>query len=58
MAPVGLVSMLNPGGAIRHFDVKTKGGSVSVHLTLKGCGPFVLYSTQPASKVGAEIRPL
>ena len=57
IAPIGLVSMLNPGGAIQGFAVKTHGSSVMVHLDVKGCGPFLLHSTRPAAKVNLPYTP-
>ena len=51
IAPVGLVGMLNPGGAVYGCSIKAQGESAVIQLDVKGCGPFLLHSTRPAAKV-------
>lgn len=67
LAPIGLVSMLNPGGAVLSCRLEAgadvaaadqgqeqEDDSIRCHLTLRGCGQVLIYASQPPFRLEVE----
>ena len=59
VACVGLVNMLNAGGAVMDVKLGTaRSGSVQCEVVVKGCGQLLLYATSAPSHVTSSDRVL
>ncbi|KAF5742008.1 galactinol--sucrose galactosyltransferase 6 isoform X1 [Tripterygium wilfordii] len=50
-APLGLINMLNAGGAIDGLEYQLKDGTFKVSMEAKGCGKFGAYSSAQPKRV-------
>lgn len=55
LAPIGLVNMLNAGGAVLACTLGAeRGGGVWARIAARGCGSFLAYASSPPSAVEVD----
>ncbi|XP_051128267.1 probable galactinol--sucrose galactosyltransferase 1 isoform X2 [Andrographis paniculata] len=52
-APIGLVKMFNPGGAIKQLKYESEAEGI-VGMRVRGCGEFAAYSTARPKRIGSD----